>query len=61
MTLAVVDPDVCPECGGRLETLAVGQPALIRHGGYGATRRTAVRFCTTCPYALSTETSEARP
>ncbi len=61
MTLAVVDPDACPDCGGLLATLTAGQPALIRHGGYGATRRTAVRYCAICPYTLVVETAEARP
>jgi hypothetical protein len=61
VTLATVDPDVCPECSNRLETMYVSEPAIVRHGGYGATRRTSVRYCVVCPYSRHAETSEVRP
>lgn len=63
MTLAVVDPSVCPDCGTPLELEHVDQPAIVRHGGYGATRRTTTRHCPRpgCGWALNHQTSEHRP
>lgn len=37
--------DVCLACGGPVEHESVGQPALFRHGGYGATRMTTFAVC----------------
>lgn len=63
MNVAVVDPDRCPDCGGTLESVTVDQPAIVRHGGYGATRRLTVRYCPDifCGYHRHHETSEIRP
>lgn len=61
MSLATLDPTACPDCGGPTETTAADQPALLRHGGYGAARRDAVRWCPGCGWALHHETSEVRP
>ena len=60
MRLVVRDPAVCPDCGGGLERLTVGEPPLLRHGGYGALLRTVVRWCR-CGYRLVVDRSEVRP
>ena len=61
MTLATLDPGGCPSCGEPLDQEQVDQPALVRHGGYGATRRTITRHCSTCGYSLNHVTQETRP
>jgi endogenous inhibitor of DNA gyrase (YacG/DUF329 family) len=61
MTLATTDPARCPACGAEVTDEQVDQPALIRHGGYGATRRTVTRHCPGCGYSLNHTTSETRP
>lgn len=58
--LAVRDPTACPTCGGRVETIHLTQAPLLRHGGYGAARRTSLRWCP-CGWDLIAETSEVRP
>lgn len=45
MTLAVLDLTRCPECSGPLAQHTVAEPALLRHGGYGATRTTESLSC----------------
>jgi hypothetical protein len=61
MSLATFDPSQCPECGADLGHEQVDQPALIRHAGYGATRRTITRHCTECSYSLKHVITETRP
>lgn len=53
--------DRCPDCGGELSTITVEQPAIVRHGGYGATRVHSIRKCVDCGWSLHEETSEVRP
>jgi predicted RNA-binding protein with PUA domain len=53
--------DRCPDCGGALRELTVDEPALLRHAGRGATRRTRTVHCPSCPWALIIERGETRP
>jgi len=55
-----VPADVCPDCGGDTRTQTREQPALVRHGGHGATERTVVRSCP-CGWHQVAERSEVRP
>ncbi len=55
-----VTPGVCPDCGDELSTGSWDQPALVRHGGHGGTRRTVVRWCPNCTWTLVAEVGEAR-
>ena len=61
MTVVELPRDVCPECGTVLADEAVAQPALFRHGGYGATRRDVVARCDGCGWALWRERSDVKP
>lgn len=45
MTIATLDPTICPDCGQPVRDLTWSQPALVRHGGYGATETTTRRYC----------------
>lgn len=36
---------VCLSCGGTVVEMVETQPALVRHGGYGATRETRFVVC----------------
>lgn len=58
--LAVIPSDRCPACGRVTEADVVEQPALLRHGGHGATRRTRIRRCE-CGWRLVAEITEVRP
>jgi hypothetical protein len=51
---------LCPDCGGGVETETTEQAAILRHGGYGETRTTVVRWCR-CGYALVTAVLSERP
>lgn len=52
----------CPECGlPHLATVTTQQPALLRHGGYGATQTTTRQWCPPCGWSGPTETTETRP
>lgn len=61
MTLATREPWQCPDCDTELTLQIVDQPAIVRHGGYGATRRTITRHCTTCGYTLNHIITETTP
>lgn len=58
--LVHVPLDACPTCGGPLEEETIGQPALIRHGGHGATL-TSIRIHCRCGWTLLREQTERRP
>ena len=58
--LVLLPSDACPSCGGTLQTMSVGQPALFRHGGYGATLASTVRWCH-CGWRLEAVRQETRP
>jgi hypothetical protein len=61
--LVAIDPGVCPACSTELVETALHEPALIRHGGYGATRRTVDVYCPRddCRWSMQREVSEVRP
>lgn len=60
MTLATTDPTFCPDCGETLRTAAWGQPALFKHGGYGATSNTERRHCP-CGWSLVVAVTTSSP
>ncbi len=51
----------CPTCGGYLMQMTVGQAALFRDCGYGATLNSTTRWCPACGWQLLAEQSEGRP
>lgn len=53
----------CPACGAALETVEATEEPLLRHGGYGAARRTTTRLCSDpeCRWWLTSEIGEVRP
>lgn len=55
-----VPAEVCPECDGQTRSRTVEQPALLRHGGHGATERTTTRSCP-CGWSITSEISEVSP
>lgn len=58
--LVVLAPDACPSCGGPLDVESVDQRPLLRHGGYGAAKRTTMRHCR-CGWRMQSESSEVKP
>lgn len=60
MTLATIDPTICPSCGATTITIAWAQPALFYHGGYGATQGHEHRACT-CGWGLETHVTTNTP
>lgn len=58
--LDTLDPAVCPDCGADLRTLNWGQPALFKHGGYGATTATERRHCP-CSWSLIAAITTQKP
>jgi hypothetical protein len=61
MSLATIEPDLCPECGPKLVVESWAEDALLRHGGYGETRRTTVTKCSLCGLELRRQQSSERP
>lgn len=60
--LVHVPVDRCPTCDGELrQPEGFEQPALIRHGGFGATTRTVRVSCAGCGWSLVRERSEINP
>jgi len=59
--LVPIDRSACPMCGGALHEVTMDQPALFRHGGYGATTETHSVFCLPCGWGLTVSTTEVRP
>jgi hypothetical protein len=61
--LVRVEPGRCPACGAPTERDVVQEQPLLRHGGYGAARRTVTESCsrTTCHWWLTCDISEERP
>lgn len=60
---AALEPMVgCPDCGKR-DLIEVGwiEDALLRAGGYGASRLHRQLVCTHCPWEMEAEVSEIRP
>jgi len=61
--LVAVDPGRCPTCGAPTVREQVQEQPLLRHGGYGAARRTVTEHCDnpTCRWWLTIDISEERP
>lgn len=59
--LVAVDLESCPECEAILDVVICHEPALLRGGGYGATRRIIRLACNLCGFGMTRETSEVRP
>lgn len=61
--LVPVDTSRCPNCDGPTRVLVVHEPPLLRHGGYGAARKTLRVLCTArcCDWRLVREVSEVKP
>lgn len=60
--LVPVERDRCLDCGGTLHTVTADEPALFRHGGYGATRTSHTVICAAlCGWALTVDTTETNP
>lgn len=55
------DPNICPECGSDVTRMTVETSALLRGGGYGATKRTVADFCTQCDWMLNRVVEEVKP
>jgi hypothetical protein len=58
--LVPLPDDACPECGGDVDSETVDQRPLLRHGGYGAAKRTTMRHCR-CGWRMESERSEVKP
>lgn len=58
--LVAIDPDSCPECGQGLETEGVTTAALLRHGGYGETRKVTRRYCV-CGFSIEGQVESLSP
>lgn len=58
--LVPLPADTCPDCAMPLDSETVDQRPLLRHGGYGAARRSTVRHCR-CGWRMVSEDSEVRP
>jgi hypothetical protein len=59
--LVHLDQTICPDDGTRLQAYVMHEPALFKHGGYGATRRTVVLSCPACGWGITAEVSEISP
>lgn len=61
--LVHIEPGRCPTCGAPTVREQVQEQPLLRHGGYGAARRTVTEHCEnrTCGWWLTTDISEERP
>jgi hypothetical protein len=57
----VIAPGHCPACAAPTSTTTWHEPALLIHGGYGATRRTTMRACGVCDWSILAEVCDARP
>lgn len=61
--LEAIDPNACPACGWPLKSVESRQPALLRHGGYGATMRVTTLHCSSdeCHWHRQSEQTEVNP
>lgn len=60
--LVHVNADRCPNCAAGTCDTGFTQPALFRHGGYGADRHTVVRHCARfCGWHVTRHVGEQRP
>lgn len=61
VALVILDRDHCLRCRSETVERRVAQPALLRHGGYGATKKTTFRFCPECRWFFISDVTEVRP
>jgi predicted RNA-binding Zn-ribbon protein involved in translation (DUF1610 family) len=61
MALVPVDTTACPDCGETLDPSITDEPALVRHGGYGAMRRTIRDACGACGWSIVRSVTEVHP
>jgi len=59
--LELVGTTNCPTCKASIEIETIAQPALLRHGGHGATLRTSTAHCHDCGWALTLAVDEVNP
>lgn len=61
--LVPLSRESCLVCDGPLRRETVAQPALLRHGGYGATRQETFVLCVDeeCGWVRLANTIEVRP
>lgn len=62
--IVLVDRRRCPSCRGEVIESTIDEPALLRHGGYGATKRTRFLYCENllrCGWSLVADVTEVRP
>lgn len=60
--LELAPRDPCPRCGKPTHEQTMEEPALLRHGGYGAMRFTRQVVCVRgCGWFLTLEQTEVRP
>ena len=61
--LVPLERERCLACGGQVNVRKMGQPALFRHGGYGATRVVTTLECRdiACGAVRESRIDEIRP
>lgn len=64
--LVVQDTDRCPLCLSPLQRESFVEDALLRHGGYGASRETTTAYCSRlldrwCSWWMTVSVAEVRP
>lgn len=60
VTVATLEPDVCPDCHQPLRDIVWHQPALVHHGGYGATETHQRRVCR-CGWTVEASVTATNP
>ena len=60
MTIDAIDMTICPNCGDKIRESTWTEQPILRHGGYGAARKTVRQICD-CGYAFTIEISEVKP
>lgn len=61
--LVALDPKLCPTCGDDVMHVTTCQPALLRHGGYGATLEVVTAHCwnDACRWMMQLRQTEISP
>ena len=59
--LAILRRRRCHKCGGKQSLVRYVQPALLRHGGYGESKRVTVRTCKSCGFVSPVSTESIAP
>lgn len=58
MTLVPLPSGRCPDCGDQLDHLAIREPAMFKHAGYGQARVSMWRWCVCGWWLLAAVRSE---